>query len=361
MLLSDDPLRKYLVSVPHHTQAFAWLLELALRLTQARDMSGIARITSSLKNDRRLSSITHEQMMLEVGTLAYSLGASTRFEVGTPGHANPIDLVVEADSLYMPIEARVLFTDIQFRAAQADLDRLTEAWRHLQVTQNLNIDVDIDDCQQGVDRTLALLEGAAKEASASAREVEKSWSSGRIAVRPNKDGPEGQFKGPALVTDGWRRTRQTVLEKAAKDYGPRPPWLRIDVLDGLWQFTPWASYSLADKVQTVATQLRHDLEGHPTIAGLVLTSGAVLAQGTFLNETHTNQTSTDAGIRRLLPAGRVRETMIVPLRVGATSDVDFWLRMYDTEPRWLNAQLLHLGLPDISALFPGSVSPPAEE
>ena len=353
VLLSDDPLRRYLALAPHHIQAFAWLLELALRLTQAKDTSGIAQIISSLRKDRHLSNITHEQLMLEVGTLACSTGASTKFEVSTPGHPNPIDLVVETDSLHMPIEARVLFTDIRFRAAQADLDRLTDTWWRLQVTQNLSIDLNIDDWQQGVDSILALLQDAATEAATSAGEVERSWPSGRITVRPAKDGPKGRLNGPVLVTDGWRRTKQRILEKAAKDYGPRPPWLRLDVLDGLWQFTPWANYPLADKVQTVATQLRHDLERRPTIAGLVLSSGAALAQGTFLNETHTNPTSADAGIRRLLPGGRLRETMIVPLRVEATSDVDFWLRIYNTEPKWAGAELLHLDLPSISALFPG--------
>jgi hypothetical protein len=153
---------------------------------------------------------------------------------------------------------------------------------------------------------------------------------GDITFGPDSDGSLGRMERPTVIADGWRRTRQRILDKAAKDYGPTPHWVRIDVLDGLWQFTPWAGYSLADKVHAVATQLRKDLERHRKIAGLVLSSGATQAQGTFTNETYTSRTG-PAGCRRVLPAGRVRDTVVVPLQVEASGDADLWLRMYDKE------------------------------
>jgi hypothetical protein len=82
--------------------------------------------------------------MVEVGSLAQSLGAQKRFEVRTRGHLSRIDLIVTTDWLQMPIEACILFNDIRFRTVQADLDRLTEAWLRLQVTRKLNIDLVID-------------------------------------------------------------------------------------------------------------------------------------------------------------------------------------------------------------------------
>lgn len=80
------------------------------------------------------------------------------------------------------------------------------------------------------------------------------------------------------------------------------------------------------------------------IDGAVLTSGAGPAQGVFYGESaRTGQGC--YGIRRILPAARVRETMIIPVTQLGRDQATTWLQMYDAEGSWLDWALGTAGLP----------------
>ena len=128
-------------------------------------------------------------------------------------------------------------------------------------------------------------------------------------------------------------------------------WLRVDILDGTWHFTPWARAVLRAKIDEMAKQVRPLLSQVPGITGVVLSSGAGVAQGQFYGES-ARSSGNSYGIRRALPAVRVRETMIVPVSAAGRDQARFWLDLYDAEESWLNWALQRCRLPALTEVFP---------
>jgi hypothetical protein len=120
-------------------------------------------------------------------------------------------------------------------------------------------------------------------------------------------------------------------------------WIQANVMDGMWLFTPWARGVLADKGEALAHFVRSVLTGLEGLDGAILSSGAAMAQGEFHGE--SAPLSSALALRRPLPCGRVRETIIVPLRHEPTNQVSDVLRLYDREPEWLEWGLATAGLP----------------
>ena len=58
------------------------------------------------------------------------------------------------------------------------------------------------------------------------------------------------------------------------------------------------------------------------------------------------------GLRRVLPAMRVRETMIVPVSLVGREQARFWVDLYGAEESWLDWALDYFGLPAWSELRP---------
>jgi hypothetical protein len=159
------------------------------------------------------------------------------------------------------------------------------------------------------------------------------------------------MSGPVVSRDGWKRTGSKLTSKAHKEYSERPVWLRVDVLDGLWQFTNWAEMDLESKLSAVAAKVHGDLAGSSSVAGVVLSSGAVRNPGGFIDELVRNASTKAIGLRRLLPFSRVRETMIVPVEAAHVEETQLWISLYDSEPEWFGLSLDRLDLPDQSSIL----------
>jgi len=132
-----------------------------------------------------------------------------------------------------------------------------------------------------------------------------------------------QLRGGIEEGQGWPRIEAKLAQKAAQAAAAGGGWLRTDVLDGTWQFTPWARAGLGTQINEIASLVRPVLTQVPGIEGVVLSSGALLAQGEFYGESAPAEEGC-YGLRRLLPAARVRETMIVPV-TSPPGHVALWL------------------------------------
>jgi hypothetical protein len=86
----------------------------------------------------------------------------------------------------------------------------------------------------------------------------------------------------------------------------------------MWQFTPWSNAGLRAKIDEIVPLIRQALDQIPGSDGAVLTGGGVLAQGDFYGESARGVQDYYA-LRRVLPARRVRETMIVPVTARGCS------------------------------------------
>jgi hypothetical protein len=118
----------------------------------------------------------------------------------------------------------------------------------------------------------------------------------------------------------------------------------------MWQFTPWARAGLRAKIEELAGLTIRALRQVPGIDGAVLSNGAGLAQGEFHGESARTPNGC-YGIRRLLPAARVRETMIIPVTSLGRDQASIWLGMYDAEEHWLDWALSRAGLPTRDQIF----------
>jgi hypothetical protein len=118
----------------------------------------------------------------------------------------------------------------------------------------------------------------------------------------------------------------------------------------LWQSTPWARAGLRVKIDEIARLIRPVLRQVQDIEGVVLSSGALLAQGDFYGESAPAEDGC-YGLRRLLPAVRIRETMIVPITPRGHDQARIWRELYNSEEDWLDWALHRAGLPERDRIF----------
>jgi hypothetical protein len=57
------------------------------------------------------------------------------------------------------------------------------------------------------------------------------------------------------------------------------------------------------------------------------------------------------GLRRVLPAVRVRETMIVPVAPHGRDQARIWKELYNSEEHWIDWAVGLAGLPDCDQIF----------
>lgn len=72
------------------------------------------------------------------------------------------------------------------------------------------------------------------------------WQAGSLV-------PSLPFVGATTTRDGWYRLGRAVHGKARQSAGPLPVWLRIDALDGFFQFTEWVELDWTERINRVAT------------------------------------------------------------------------------------------------------------
>jgi hypothetical protein len=136
-----------------------------------------------------------------------------------------------------------------------------------------------------------------------------------------------------------------------------PVWLRIDALDGFFQFTEWAHLDWSERIDRAAAALRHDLAtaNAEHLAGVILSSSATVSLSATdpANQNETIRTEQGTGIRRLIADHMVRETAVIALREDAHVECGSWTTAYSAEPTWLPEDLSNQALPPLEAFMPG--------
>lgn len=137
--------------------------------------------------------------------------------------------------------------------------------------------------------------------------------------------------------DGWRRVASRIIEKCAQ--AQTEGWLRVELDDGLFQNRRWyredfTDESLENNAKHFCRLLRESIEGQcGELHGVVLSSPPMVES---LHAASVNLGDGMVALRRHLPAGRVRETFVVPLSQFATSEAEIFEQLYDSEPTWLD-------------------------
>lgn len=344
---NDPSLRHLLVWSGAHVDAVFFVVELAVRLELLNDVPGIAKIRSQLKTDVKYALAGHAQLQLETATFARQSGTQVRLEVKACRGRSPADLMVAVGDQSMPAEAKVLFTDDEFHVISNVSDRLASARMAIELRHHASLQVTVDRVPDDVDAVIDFMEQTAIASLLTAEVVEREQDGVHVVAFPSDKPDRSRFAGPPIGGDAWERLGAALREKAGKRYADRPAWLRLDVRNGLWQFTPWATLPLADKAAMAVDQVRRELGGYK-VAGAVLSSGCLRPPGPVDEDTWHASSGTASALRRCVPAGRVRETIILPVDSRYYDEACWWFALYDlVEPAWLEAALRELDLPAI--------------
>jgi hypothetical protein len=142
--------------------------------------------------------------------------------------------------------------------------------------------------------------------------------------------------------DHARRYIQRLRSKATHTAATGARWIRIDLLDMLFQKMELLGWSFDRRVEWIATNAAVALGDIDHLDGVVVSDGATVINVGAQDETLEAPGGVRA-IRRRLDRLRVRETIVVPLRedVGAVSG---WCSLYESEPSWLSWALKKVGL-----------------
>jgi hypothetical protein len=247
----------------------------------------------------------------------------------------------------MPVEVKVLLTADEFREISDVSDRLGVARMEIALRHHVSLQVTVDRVPNDVEAAVEFMERAAIASLLITEVVEREHDGLRVVAFPSDRPDRSRFTGPPIGGGAWERLGTALREKAEKRYADRPAWLRFDVRNSLWQFTPWANLPLADKAAMAIDQVRHDLDGYE-VAGVVLSSGCLRPQGPVDEDTWQAAPDDASALRRCLPVGRVRETIIIPLDPRYGHEAAWWFDLYDiVEPVWLEAALSNFDLPRI--------------
>ena len=332
-----------------HAAALPQFLAFVMRLESAVKEPTFAAVLRVLKRGVTSSDWRHVLLQLEVHRALRSRETTITFEPEISGSRHKADLMIT------PTEGSSFLVETT-SLARADVDQEWEEYEHnvwqavttLELRHNVRITVELIDHRNEAETGawLAAIEAAAFSSEHAIQRVESPMGRAEIS-RAGSPTPKRTFVGAVATRDGWRRLRRALQAKARQNEGLLPVWLRVDALDGFFQFTEFATLEWTDRVDRVAASLREDLADASHLAGVVLSSGPAVALGATDStaENQTTRSATGCGLRRLIYAHTVRETVIVPLHKDAPDQRERWTAAYVAEPGWLPQDLPGWELP----------------
>lgn len=345
-----------------HAAALPQFLALVARLESAAREPTFETVLRGLKRGVTTADWRHALLQLEVNRAFRGSGTAVTFEPEISGGQNSADLLV------MPSGDRPFLVEAT-SLARADVDLAWEEYEHrmwqavtaLELRHNVNIVVELIDHLDEVE-TAAWLDAIEQEASSSGRGLQRvERAVGRAVVRPaGSPMLERTFVGAVAARDGWRRLGRALQAKAHQSAGPLPVWLRIDALDGFFQFTEFATLEWSERVERVATNLRENLASAGHLAGVILSSGLAVALGATdpTAENQTTRSTSGIGLRRLVSPHTVRETVVVALRDDVVDQQERWVAAYAAEPDWLVQDLSDQACPQLANFLANGVAEP---
>jgi len=338
------------------------LPSLLFMVTRLRAVVGVeptfAPVMTGLRRGLDSAGWRHLLLQLEAARAFRSPGATVTFEPAIPGSDSKADLRIE-DGAGIPwlVETTALFRSRLDRDAEEYEDRFQWAVRAVEHRHRVHCITHLDDHldQQGTQEWLSAVDAAARQVRAAGVSQTVATEAGRVRIQVSAPaGGATVFAGVLRSGDGWRRLGRAIRDKARQSAGPVPVWLRIDVLDGLFQFTEWSGLPWPERIEHVSVALRGELRGVQHLHGVVLSSGPAVALGAVerAQEDITAKAQGGTGIRRLIVPHLVRETLVITLHDSAAEQAAAWINAYAAEPDWLDEDLAQLGQQPSRSFWP---------
>jgi hypothetical protein len=331
-----------------HVIAYTSLVERALRLVLLEEVPGRADLRRVIERDPRPEQLVHADLQLEVAALALRADLVPELE---PAGGTPADVAFTANGRRIVVEARAVLPDNAWREDNRRTDEVFERVQAIEIASGVRVEgifgrlLDTDEIEDVLGRVAAHARLVAAGGAAPPLRIHGA----DLRVVDRSSPPRSGLTGPSMTGDAWTRVGRRIAEKAAQARGSGATWLRLDARNGLWQFTRWSQQSLAAKLDALIALAVGALGG---LEGVVLSSGALLRQGTFKDE-EVLRADGAVALRRLVAPLRVRETLVVPagrsVSVGEASAA--WRELYANEDEWLAWGLERVGLPSPEDVF----------
>ncbi|MCW2985508.1 MAG: hypothetical protein JWR63_3078 [Conexibacter sp.] len=331
-----------------HTVAYAELLELAVRLTLVDGLRGHAKLRAALASDPRPDVLAHSRIQLEVATLALRAGQDPELEPSI-GNRRPADVSFDLVADRVVVETRVVLTSDPWRHASRQTDEVFERISGLERSLEVRVEGDmsrhldaseVDELERRIEQHAALV-----AIGAAAPPIRLGGAHLRVVHREHT--PVNGLTGPQMTGESWARVGSRIRQKAEVAQESGANWLRLDALNGLWQFTHWAGTALPAKLAALTAIARPALGA---LDGLVISSGLLLNQGDLQDE-DSFVPEGGAILRRRVAPLRVRETLVIPSVALPLKTGEFWRTAYAEEPSWLAWALERLALPSPREIF----------
>jgi hypothetical protein len=335
-----------------HVSALGNLLDFALRLSVLDELPGIGKVQRAMRSDLKDDTRRHCALQLEVGALALRAGCTVAFEAKSTPSTAPSDVVLIRDGQQLRLETFAIIRDQQSQMAAGYWERLLHEIRLIEWRNDTPVAGDIGERldEEATRELLRLIDQAAQQTSATGQEHRVSWRSAELRLLPAGSG-NYQLQTGVESSVSWPRIASKLQQKARQAQKAGGGWLRADIMDGTWQFTPWARARLSGKIAELARLVRPLLSQITGTDGAILSSGAGVAQGQFYGES-ARASGNCYGLRTVLPALRVRETMVVPVSAAGSDQARFWLDLYNSEESWMDWSLQRCRLPALSEILP---------
>lgn len=345
-----------LLVVGAYRYALPQVLSWALWLDAAAGDPTFAKVRTTMRKGMDTATWRHTWLQLEVARAAASSGTSFSFEPPIPGSVKNGDLLIDpvGESPWMVETTTVPRADVDMAWEDYE-DRFKAAIRGIEHEHDVTCVVVLDD-HSGEAETQEWLVAIDVIASVAAesRDVQViQWDIGVVTIYPDPPPPGPRFTGAAQHRDGWRRLGRTLANKAVQITGPLPAWVRVDCLDGLFQFTEWTTMAPAERIGAIASAIRTNVTWPTNAHGVVLSSGTGvnLDGNDAAAQAITVRSESGIFLRRLARPYLVRETFIVPLTNAAIEQAEWWATAYGDEPAWLDTDLAGAGLPKTADLL----------
>lgn len=346
----------FLLSAPMHTNAFAELLDLSLRLylVDQRKIDGQAKVCRGMKGNLQGESLLHGELALEVAALALQSSYDVVFEKRLDPASPPTDVVVETPAGRIPCEAFTIFVDETMRRDLEYSRRVGDGISSICFDNRVEIDGALTAIltEEETAAWLAVVAQTAALVNADRQERLVDHPQGKVTVFSMAALPQREFSftGPVGTGKGSDRLNARLQQKATQAAGAGATWIRADIRTGLWNLSQWAALPLLEKGETLARNVRQALSDITGVHGAVLSSGTATRFGEFADET-VDLSRGGVAMRQALGAYRGREMIIIPLEPGHDDEVTTWRELYEKEPDWLDWALRQVGMSSAAAVF----------
>jgi hypothetical protein len=324
------------------TGAFQSVVSLWARLQYlvATKTAGVGQLRRNLRANPVADEFRHHVALARLAVQAQLAGARVTLEPSKP-RGGPGDLQAVRAGSDVFVELRTLGPDKGFKAYNRWLDEAHAHLRGLEGRHDIHWDGELPG-EPSSEWKEAVALAAAKSAEEKTA-VEVVLDGVTLVARPGSGAIGIGTSGALWESDQGPRLLRALVGKAIQTESAGAAWLWLEDAGALWPLSSFAQDSLPRKEDALRQALDPLFDAHHHVLGVVLTSGEQRMGGPKGDVHHVGHRG--VALRRMLPDGLVRESIVVHRRLAVPGQYDLLVELCASEPAWLDHALEALDVP----------------